>query len=298
MILLLGANGYVGGEFSRQLTSQKIPFKAFRRHECELQSPGDLAKYLDLHQVSTLINCIGYTGKPNVDACEAEKAKCLAGNAVLPGMIAQACAEVGIPWGHVSSGCIYTGKKLNGMGFDETDPPNFSFRQNNCSFYSGTKALGEEVLSSYGNCYIWRLRIPFSNIDSNRNFLSKLLRYETLLEAENSLSNLPEFVTAALDCFWKQIPYGIYNLTNPGSIKTSEVAQLLNQTGVSNREFRFFKSEEEFMHLAAKTPRSNCVLDTSKALSAGLEMTDIRKSLPSSLENWIPEACLATSQSR
>ena len=72
MILLLGANGYVGGEFSRQLTSQKIPFKAFRRHECELQSPADLAKYLDLHQVSTLINCIGYTGKPNVDACEAD----------------------------------------------------------------------------------------------------------------------------------------------------------------------------------------------------------------------------------
>ena len=28
---------------------------------------------------------------------------------VLPGTIALACADAGVPWGHVSSGCIYTG---------------------------------------------------------------------------------------------------------------------------------------------------------------------------------------------
>ena len=37
-----------------------------------------------------LINAAGYTGKPNVDACELHKADCLMGNAVLPGIIAQA----------------------------------------------------------------------------------------------------------------------------------------------------------------------------------------------------------------
>lgn len=289
MILLLGATGYVGQEFTRQLTLQETPFIPFRRFDCDLREPDQFAKHLELHQVSALINCIGYTGKPNVDACEAQKAECLAGNAVLPGMIAQACKKVGIPWGHVSSGCIYTGKKKNGKGFNENDQPNFSFRQNNCSYYSGTKALGEEILADDDNCYIWRMRIPFSNIDSGRNYLSKLLRYEKLLEAENSLSNLTEFVHAALDCFVKRIPFGIYNLTNPGSIKTSEVTALINELGVSSREFCFFDSEEEFMRLAAETPRSNCVLDTSKAFSAGLKMTEIKRSLRNSLQNWVPE---------
>ena len=64
------------------------------------------------------------------------------------GRIRTACVEVGIPWGHVSSGCIYSGKKSNGEGWSEDDTPNFSFRNGPCSFYSGTKAPGEEVLES------------------------------------------------------------------------------------------------------------------------------------------------------
>lgn len=290
MLLLLGEGGYVGGEFAKQLKDLGTPFVAFRRGDCNLLSSDDLANYFEHHEISSLINCAGYTGKPNVDACELEKADCLAGNAVLPGTIAEACKKVGISWGHVSSGCVFTGKRHDGEGFKESDAPNFSFRQNNCSFYSGTKALGEEVLGAYHNCYIWRLRIPFSNVDSSRNYLSKLMRYNTLLEAENSLSNLPEFVTAALNCFEKQVPYGIYNLTNPGSVTTSEVVQLLRETGVCDREFEYFQDEEEFMSLAAATPRSNCVLDSSKAAAAGLNMTDVHQSLRNSLENWIPEA--------
>ena len=100
-----------------------------------------------------------------------------------------------IPWGHVSSGCIYTGSKADDSGFTELDPLNFSFRTNNCSIYSGTKALGEECLSHSNSTYIWRLRIPFSNEDSPRNYISKLLRYDTLLDARNSISNLTEFPT-------------------------------------------------------------------------------------------------------
>jgi hypothetical protein len=44
-------------------------------------------------------------------------------------------------WKSGSSGCIYTGSRPDGSGFTEENPPNFNFRQNNCSFYSGTKAL-------------------------------------------------------------------------------------------------------------------------------------------------------------
>lgn len=286
MIVLIGATGFIGGEFVRQLRETRKPFVGIGRRDCNLYDAASLAKRLGDCEADCVINCAGYTGKPNVDACESDKATCLAANAVLPGVIAQACEQVGVRWGHVSSGCIYTGNRSDGAGFREHDPPNFSFRQNNCSFYAGTKAMGEEVLKDAELCYIWRLRIPFSQIDSPRNYLSKLMRYERLLDAENSLSNLSEFVTAALACFDRSLPFGTYNLTNTGSITTREVVQMIHDSGVCDRTFHFFESENEFLRLAAKTPRSNCVIDNSKALDAGLSLTEIRHSIRQALEAW------------
>ena len=288
-IALIGASGYVGGEFATQIKTRGYGLTTIGRENCDVYSCDALSKILRDAAPDVVVNCAGYTGKPNVDACELDKANCLAGNAVLPGVVAEACDRVGVPWGHVSSGCIFTGRREDGAGFTELDPPNFSFRQDNCSFYSGTKALGEEVLQGIDNCYIWRLRIPFSNIDSPRNYLTKLLRYETLLEAENSLSNLPEFAAAALDCFEKNVTFGIYNLTNPGSVTTSQVVRWIEESGVSDKSFRFFDSEDQFMQRAAKTPRSNCVLDSSKALAAGLKLTPVEDSIRQALEQWSGE---------
>ena len=288
-VLLIGSTGYVGSEFASQIQDRGYHLTAIGRRNCDLYSVAALTTCLREAAPDILINCAGYTGKPNVDACELDKTNCLAGNAVLPGVIAEACDAIDLPWGHVSSGCIYTGARPDGSGFREHDVPNFSFRQNNCSFYSGTKALGEEVLADAAKCYQWRLRIPFSNVDSKRNYLSKVQRYDTLLQAENSLSNLPEFVTAALDCFVLNVAFGTYNLTNPGSVKTSEVVSMIQASGLTDRDFRFFESEKQFMETAARTPRSNCVLDSSKATAAGLKLTPIKESLANALANWIPE---------
>lgn len=295
-IALIGASGYVGAEFAKEITARGDQLTTVGRATCDLYSVDSLTKVLRATSPDVVVNCAGYTGKPNVDACELDKANCVAGNAVLPGVIRKACETLGLAWGHVSSGCIFTGRRNDGNGFTETDAPNFSFRQNNCSWYSGTKALGEEVLADAAQCYVWRLRIPFSNVDSPRNYLSKVQRYENLLEAENSLSNLPEFVAACLDCFAKSLPFGTYNLTNPGSMTTSEVVELIKEAGVSEKTFRFFDSEDEFMRLAAKTPRSNCVMDSSKAIEAGLKLTPIGESIRQALDSWIPEKEAAVRQ--
>ncbi len=188
--------------------------------------------------------------------------------------------------GHVSSGCIFTGNGGRPDGFRETDPPNFSFRTNNCSFYSGTKALGEEILADSDRCYIWRLRIPFDQFDSPRNYLTKVMRYERLLEATNSLSNLDDFVNACLDCYVKRLPLGIYNLTNSGYVTTREVVELLKPIVSPEKRFSFFASEEDFMAKAANTPRSNCVLDNSKAVSLGLLLPDARDAIQQCVSNW------------
>jgi hypothetical protein len=130
------------------------------------------------------------------------------------------------------------------------------------------------------------LRIPFENTANPRNYLQKVMSYQRLLDAENSLSHLHEFVAACVDSFRLKIPFGTYNLTNPGSVTTREVVELIRKSGVSKKAFEFFSDEKDFMRTAAKTPRSNCVLDSSKAIDAGLKLRNVHDALVDSLRNW------------
>lgn len=286
MIYLLGGSGYVGHAYQALLSRKGIPFRNLRRAEVDYSDPALLAEALRRDRPEFLINAAGYTGKPNVDACEIHKTECLMGNAVLPGLVAQACEEAGVPWGHVSSGCIFTGSRADGHGFTELDPPNFTFRQNNCSFYSGTKALGEEVLAGRPNLYVWRLRIPFNEVDNSRNYLTKLMRYPKLLEATNSISQLDEFVAATFACWEKRVPFTTYNVTNPGQITTREVVALIEKSGVHPKKYEFFASEADFMKIAAKTPRSNCTMDSAKLAATGIRLTEVHAAVEQALRNW------------
>lgn len=289
MILLLGGNGYVGRAYQRLFLRYEVPHKVLSRQDLDYSDPERLISAIRYHSAEFVINAAGYTGKPNVDACEWDKAECTFGNTVLPGRIREACEETGVPWGHVSSGCIYNGAKPDGSGFREDDAPNFSFRSPPCSFYSGTKALGEEVLADAQRCYIWRLRIPFNELDSPRNYLTKLMRYDKLLDARNSLSQLDEFAAATCLLWQRDAEFGVYNVTNPGSITAREVVALIEEAGVLKKDWQFFESEAEFMQEAAFTPRSNCVLDTSKMEEFGIRLTPVQEAVRNALAQWDAE---------
>jgi dTDP-4-dehydrorhamnose reductase len=316
MLLLLGATGYIGQAFARELERRGQPFAALSRQEVDYSRFEVLLPYLQRTRPQFVLNAAGYTGKPNVDACESARADTLQGNTLLPLTLAQACAAAAIPWGHVSSGCIYAGAKINVggrlrvekdltrpewmalalqhsaalQGFNELDAPNFSFRQPPCSFYSGTKALAEEAIGGVGQGYVWRLRIPFDEFDSPRNYLSKVQRYPKVYDNVNSLSHRADFVRACLDLWQLRAPFGIYNVTNPGHVTTREVVRALERVLQPARRFEFWESDEEFYRVAAQTPRSNCVLDVSKLLAAGVQLRPVGEALEESLKNWRPES--------
>jgi dTDP-4-dehydrorhamnose reductase len=312
MLLLLGATGYIGQAFAQELQRRGKDFIAPTRKELDYTRFETLLKLLRDRRPEFLINAAGYTGKPNVDACEVARADTLQGNTLFPQTIAQACATENIPWGHVSSGCIFAGAKVteNGSmriekdltipalhelffkspekfsGFNEADKPNFSFRSPPCSFYSGTKALGEEAISGVGQSYIWRLRIPFDQFNNPRNYLAKIQNYAKVYENINSISHRGDFVRACLDLWEKRAPFGIYNVTNLGAVSTSQVVDKIKHILNPRREFEFWKNDEEFYRVAAKTPRSNCIMDISKLLSAGVKMRHVDDALDDSLRNW------------
>ena len=289
---ILGSTGYLGSHFVRGVEGKGWRSLGLSRKEVDYTNVDHLSAWIRENTPTFLINAAGYTGKPNVDACEKDKSECLFGNAVLPGRVREVCGDLGIKWGHVSSGCIYSGERPGGGGWKEEDEPNFCFRQPPCSFYSGTKALGEEVLEGDENSYVWRLRIPFNEESNRRNYLQKLLSYENLLEAENSISHLDEFVESCLKCFELEVQPGIYNLTNQGSITTRQITHWMLEEGVTDKEFSFFQDETDFMDRAASTPRSNCVLDTTKAEQAGVGMRPVEEAVRDSLRK-MKQGCLA-----
>lgn len=307
-ILLLGASGYVGSRFAEYFETHGILFQNPSRKDIDYTRRSSLGELLDKTRPGFVVNAAGYTGKPNVDAAEKEKADCLHGNAVFPGFLKEACDRRGIPWGHISSGCIFTGRRADGAGFTEEDVPNFSFRSPPCSFYSGTKAMGEEVLGYREDPdsgkwlpdrpptgYIWRMRIPFDHMDMGRNYLSKLLRYDRLLDAENSISHLDDFVETCMATWKQQVPFGIYNVTNPGFVTTRQVVEMILDSPVGdmlarrNKRFDFFSDEVEFMAKAAITPRSNCVMDSEKLARVGLPLRPVTEAIRDALERWEPE---------
>jgi dTDP-4-dehydrorhamnose reductase len=314
MILLLGGTGYVGEAFQRELEARGAPFRNVRRSEADYGRFDVLLGLLRSLRPEFVVNCAGFTGKPNVDACELAKAETLVGNTLLPQTIAHACLAAGVPWGHVSSGCIYSGAKIlqadgslrvekdmtrpefrrlaesdpgSIRGFTESDAPNFSFRDGPCSFYSGTKALGEEALEGVGNAYVWRLRIPFDEVDGPRNYLSKVQRYAKVYDNLNSISHRRDFAKACLDLWSLRASFGTYNVTNPGWVSTRQVVERLESVLRPSRRFEFWESDEEFYKVAAKTPRSNCVMDSSKLLAAGVKIRPVDEALDHALRNWV-----------
>ena len=148
------------------------------------------------------------------------------------------------------------------------------------------KALGEEAIAGLGQSFIWRLRIPFDEIDNERNYLTKVQRYAKVYDNVNSISHRADFVRACLDLWEKRAPFGIYNVTNPGYVTTRHVIALIEKILKPKRKFKFWKSDEEFYKRAAKTPRSNCVLDVTKLLKAGVKIRPVEEALEHSLQNW------------
>lgn len=303
-ILLLGGTGYIGSAFAEVLQSSDYRWKILRKAEgVDYRDMRSLKNFLDLHKNHhalptancVVINCSGYTGKPNVDRCELYKDDTILGNVVLPAQLSEVLASRGIPLLHVSSGCIYNSDAMDDTTkYSETDRPNFSFEsdrhnwkshQPKCSFYSGSKALGEEVV--YQNnpfAYICRLRIPFDEYDSPRNYISKLLTYDKLLNAFNSFSHRYDFVHYCLELINCKAEYGVYNVTNEGNLCTKEVVDMIQHYIPSNKKWSFYEGYDEFFK-DVTSHRSNCTLDVSK-LKKYMDVRSVQVAMDSAISHF------------
>jgi dTDP-4-dehydrorhamnose reductase len=208
--------------------------------------------------ITHLVNCVGFTGRPNIDEAENKKEECWFLNVVFPLKISALCKKIGVNYIHISSGCIYTGYEKE---WEENDAPNFGL-YNDSSFYSKTKHAFETLNGNNG--LVIRVRMPFGNTLSPRNYLTKILKYDTLIDYINSKTYIPDlcnFINYVIH-MKRDFPFsmGPLNFVNPNPLVTSDVIKIMRQNGVENPNWKMVDISE----IPIVAPRSNCVLSMNR----------------------------------
>ena len=168
MILVFGKTGQVATELQR-----KADVVAIGRDQVDLCDPQACAHAILESDARVVINAAAFTA---VDKAEEEEALATVINGNAPGAMAQACADKGIPFLHVSTDYVFAGD--GEKPWIETDPVAPS------NAYGRSKLAGEQaVLAAGGNAVILRTSWVFSAHGSN--FVKTMLR---LAETHDALS--------------------------------------------------------------------------------------------------------------
>ncbi|XP_074564976.1 trifunctional UDP-glucose 4,6-dehydratase/UDP-4-keto-6-deoxy-D-glucose 3,5-epimerase/UDP-4-keto-L-rhamnose-reductase RHM1 [Curcuma longa] len=271
--LIYGKTGWIGGLLGKLCEKQGIQYEYGRgRLEDRSQLMLDIQNVKPTH----VFNAAGVTGRPNVDWCESHKQETIRTNVVGTLTLADVCREHGLLLMNYATGCIfeYDAKhpEGSGIGFKEEDKPNFTG-----SFYSKTKAMVEELLKEYENVCTLRVRMPISSDLSNpRNFITKISRYNKVVNIPNSMTILDELLPISIEMA-KRNCRGIWNFTNPGVVSHNEILEMYKSYIDPSFKWTNFTLEEQAKVIVA--PRSNNELDATKLKNEFPELLSIKESL-------------------
>lgn len=235
--------GWVGSKMYDELVK--------RGHEVIPASHTIAENVLRTEHVDWVVNAAAVTGTPNVDACEYNKLNTFWGNTIYPIELYDMCNQKGVGFSHFSSGCIYEGT------IDSVDAdPNFFG-----STYVVSKGLSDMYLKT--KAQVFRIRMPFTDIDEPKNILSKIIKYAKTAKLYegglNSFTYLDEAIQVACDLVETRAPNGPYNLVNSGAVTLGDIVDLLNI------KTEWYTTEE--FHNATLVKRSNCVIPSHPSMS-------------------------------
>lgn len=254
MKYLVIGNGFLGKIIAKHFNSFLL---------CEkIENLTDVENIVALKKPDIVINCAGKTGRPNIDWCEDHKEETFFSNVIVPTYIQKICNINNIKMVHIGSGCTYQGTK-NGLGFSEDDAPN-----HDCNYYAWTKIVSERYLADF-NVLQLRIRMPFYDRSDPRNLLDKILKYDKIVESENSITYVPDLLMA-LDALLYKNATGIFNVVNRGGITHGRI--LHHYQKISGKQLNYKLIDVFELDKVTKAPRSNCVLSVDKLESIGIYM--------------------------
>jgi len=237
----------------------------------------DAEKLVKKYNPKIIINCIGITGRRNVDDCELEKDATLLANSFIPVILVEICLRNSIKLVHISSGCIFNYDYKKNIEIKENSQDYF-FRL----FYSRSKIYSErslEPLSRDYNILITRIRIPLLNARHPKNVLDKLIKYKKIIDIANSITYIPDFIRAIKHLI-KIDARGVYNVVNKGGLRYPELM----------RVYQKYVPEFKFKVIALKKlglARTNLILSTNKLEKTGFKVRNINSVLEECVKEYL-----------
>jgi len=279
MILILGG-GFIGTHLYRYLSGSFFNIKLVTKQTLDYTNLTTLINFLETEKPEFVINCSGYTGRPNVDGCEDNKQDCFHYNVTVPLIVQTACHKLNIKHIYVSSGCIYSGYDKE---YTEEDLPNFGIFNTESSFYSKTKHIFELAATfNNDNLAILRIRMPFTHTLEDKNYLTKIYKYENLINLANSLTyvdDIGKFVYYL--CRGYNFKSGIYNVVNDEPMCAADIVEIFRANEINNPNWKIIDIKD----LNVKANRSNCVLSNNKIRKLGFSFTNTHSALDICIKN-------------
>ena len=262
-VLFFGSTGWIGGHLINYLKAEfddiEIIYATARLEQYE-----HLREYLkEYTDVDYIVLAAGLTGRPNIDWCEDHKDEVVSANVMGPVIIGKFGFDNNIHVTYLGTGCIYTYKNDDQAndpdfpGFAEDDIMNFDK-----SWYSFTKIQTELLMKQY-NALILRFRMPISDDLHHRSLVSKLIKYDKIVNVPNSMTVVSDLVPK-IPVMMKRHLTGSYNFTNPGVLGHNDIMDRYKKYIDPDFSYTNFSLHEQDQVL--KAARSNVKLDVSKLL--------------------------------
>ncbi|MEP3948245.1 dTDP-4-dehydrorhamnose reductase [Ascidiaceihabitans sp.] len=159
MILVFGQSGQVARELSTLPDVRNLG-----RDDVDLEYPLNCAEAIAIHKPAAVINAAAYTA---VDAAEDNEARAHMINAAAPEAMAQACADLGIPFVSISTDYVFDG--AGNAPWREGDMPA------PINAYGRSKLAGEAAIAEIGGTWAV-LRTSWVVSAHGNNFVKTMLR--------------------------------------------------------------------------------------------------------------------------
>lgn len=267
-ILLLGASGYMGSAFVAQTCPRERELVRVVKHA--IPDHKFLWSCLRDSKARVVINCSAFIGQPSVDKNKEHPKETIETNILMPAMLAQVCDAFQVPLIHLSTACLYDEEKQ----YEETETPLRGF-DGYCGFYVGTKLLAESQVQQYERHYILRLRLPFDNVSSPRNYLNKMMAYPRIFDHVNSLTHRGDFAKSAIQLWQSRAPFGTYHVACEGQISNRDVISKLMKKGLLTEKPEFIPGN-----------CTGCRLSTKKLAEAGVKLRSVEEAVDEAIENF------------
>lgn len=273
-ILFFGSKGWIGQQFGYYLNKNGITYIST---DIRADDEKAVEEEIKLYSPTHIISFIGRThggGYNTIDYLELSgKLKDnIRDNLYSPLVLSILCERHNIHYTYLGTGCIFSSDDPTTTSIDDDALPNFFG-----SSYSIVKGFTDRLQHLYyKNTLNLRIRMPIVNYEHNRNFLSKIFKYDKICSMPNSMTVLEDMFPVIMDMMLKNTT-GTFNLVNKGVITHNEILEMYKEHQEPTFTWKNFSVEEQNAILLSK--RSNTQLSNEKLYSLYPDIPDIKTSV-------------------